>query len=42
MRFVIEILIYEIIDMNESVKNIEDKEFESVDERVLKEKRFLI
>ena len=39
MGFIIEISIYEVIDMNES---IEDKEFEGVNKEISKEKRFLI
>ena len=38
-RFIIEVLIYEIININESIKN---KEFKGVNEKKLKEKRVLI
>ena len=38
-KFIIEISIYEIIDINESIK---DKEFEVVNKEILKERGFLI
>ena len=38
-KFIIEVSIYEIIDMNKSIKN---KEFEGVNNKILKEKRLLI
>ena len=37
MRFIIEISIYEIIDINESIEN---KEFEGVNEKVPKKRVF--
>ena len=39
MKFIIEVLIYEIINTN---KTFEDKEFESENKKFLKKKRFLI
>ena len=38
MKFMIEVLIYKVIDINQSIK---DKKFEGVDERVSKERRLL-
>ena len=42
IRFIIEVSIYEIIDINESIKNLKDKKFKGVNKGILKESGFLI
>ena len=39
IRFIIEVIIYEITDINESIKNIKNEKFEGVNEEVSKKKR---
>ena len=39
IKFIIEILIYEVININESIKN---KKFENINKEISEKKRFLI